>query len=1332
MTIVRKWIAALLSAVLLLGIIVPVAAAETEDVFVSVIVELSGAAVMEVEEFANAYAADSVGFSMSSTAAAYRSQLEAEQTAVQQAIAEAVDQVLFRYSYTNLLNGFNAWVRYDDLDAIRAIDGVAAVYPAQQYDVSDLVVEQGEFVPLETYAIDNDVQLQGSLEQVGAPEAWENGYTGAGKVAAVFDSGLYAGNQLFQYYDLEALQAQYPELNLDTDVNGGTVRTAEGIRQILLDNQNTMNLFQSQWEDWFHSWEGMYPVPLPSGFGENVTESVENLDFFTSEKVPFNVDYANGDFNTWTEHDDQETVEAYEDISNHGTHVAGIVAGNAGPSESQLAVKGTAYDAQLFFFKVFKEQDEVGQEGDEDVFAALDDAVTLGVNVFNLSLGIPNGFTTYNGLAQSGYQRVYNSARNAGISIAVSAGNDDRDARTGSLVNARTVQLPNNYTIGGTGSMFAPFSVASAENSYYPAYNTTNAPKTTARFVTKGEDGAEADVLTIANLTDNNGPYSVGEILTEQYELVWAGTWADVLAAEEDAYAGKVAVVQLEYWGDDVYEDAIAKGAVAAIAVNSSTSQRALTTSHLRTGLTFGAIAKRHAATLQTAMEAQSVHVSFTTKENDGNNKDEKSIRDAGPSSFTSWGVTEGLRLKPDIMAPGSNIISAGVGHPHAMTWMNGTSMASPSVAGCMLLVQQYVDKLIAADGLLDGQLQAGTLEYATLVDNLIGSTALVYQPYSGSSGALMRDDETGRLNRYFSPRRQGAGMIQVDKATSTRVYLTSAMEVGYNQYTGESQRPKLELGEVGMAQTFTMTLQAVNFDTEPHSFRVETVMQTDAVEKDGDGRYSIKASVSSGADVEPVEAAITVLSVEGGTLTAESANTNRYVTGSSPAIVEVPAQSKAAITLQVTLPDMTAFDAIFTNGMFLEGFVFLEDTTAQMDLSLPYLAFRGDWDAAPVFDSITGYEDRTLSDPMYHADTLRSHVILDGEVYDMVLGSNQYELGMAPPEITDKNANREYYKELRYYLDTMRKKGSLSADFAAISPNGDGQADDVFAGVALLRNAKVLGVQILDESGRLVKDLGYEFEYFKAHQADLNNAHRIQTTAYDRFGHGLQWDGTDAQGRPVADGRYYYKLTAVTEADYLDLLNEPEIRTELNAFVTSLERTDSLVNGSQLPSISEKVQQLTDSRVRELLRHSVHTKTMAVQVDTAAPSFTGTIEGTAWTLEGTDTGSGIQAAMLYYDGVQVGDPVLVNSHTAAVTFDLSGLGDYDVSKLAVQAVDFAMNEGGFSYSRYDVNCDGVVDQLDMTRAQRYYLKQNPRCDLDGDGWVRISDFILIMLNYTA
>jgi len=51
-------------------------------------------------------------------------------------------------------------------------------------------------------------------------------------------------------------------------------------------------------------------------------------------------------------------------------------------------------------------------------------------------------------------------------------------------------------------------------------------------------------------------------------------------------------------------------------------------------------------------------------------------------------------------------------------------------------------------------------------------------------------------------------------------------------------------------------------------------------------------------------------------------------------------------------------------------------------------------------------------------------------------------------------------------------------------------------------------------------------------------------------------------------------------------------------------------------------------------------------------------------------------------------------------------------------------------YNRFDVNKDGVVDQLDMTRAQRYFGTDFADADVNGDKTVDINDLILILNNY--
>lgn len=59
-------------------------------------------------------------------------------------------------------------------------------------------------------------------------------------------------------------------------------------------------------------------------------------------------------------------------------------------------------------------------------------------------------------------------------------------------------------------------------------------------------------------------------------------------------------------------------------------------------------------------------------------------------SSFSSWGPTDDGRIKPDIVAPGVNVLSCGVNSNSHYFETSGTSMASPVVAGSINLIHEF------------------------------------------------------------------------------------------------------------------------------------------------------------------------------------------------------------------------------------------------------------------------------------------------------------------------------------------------------------------------------------------------------------------------------------------------------------------------------------------------------------------------------------------------------------------------------------------------------------------------------------------------------------------
>ncbi|WP_083919411.1 S8 family serine peptidase [Pontibacter roseus] len=71
-------------------------------------------------------------------------------------------------------------------------------------------------------------------------------------------------------------------------------------------------------------------------------------------------------------------------------------------------------------------------------------------------------------------------------------------------------------------------------------------------------------------------------------------------------------------------------------------------------------------------------------------------------STFSSYGPTDDGRIKPDIVGNGVSVLSTTVESDHAYKQLSGTSMASPNVAGTLLLLQEHYlnihkDKLMRA-----------------------------------------------------------------------------------------------------------------------------------------------------------------------------------------------------------------------------------------------------------------------------------------------------------------------------------------------------------------------------------------------------------------------------------------------------------------------------------------------------------------------------------------------------------------------------------------------------------------------------------------------------------
>ena len=120
----------------------------------------------------------------------------------------------------------------------------------------------------------------------------------------------------------------------------------------------------------------------------------------------------------------------------HGTHVAGILAGNG----NGTVYVGTAPQANIINLRVL---DQNGQGTDASVIMAIGEAIALknkyNIKVINLSLGRP----VYESASQDPLCQAVEAAWQAGIAVVVAAGNDGRD-NTDGLDGYGTITAPGN------------------------------------------------------------------------------------------------------------------------------------------------------------------------------------------------------------------------------------------------------------------------------------------------------------------------------------------------------------------------------------------------------------------------------------------------------------------------------------------------------------------------------------------------------------------------------------------------------------------------------------------------------------------------------------------------------------------------------------------------------------------------------------------------------------------------------------------------------------------------------------------------------------------------
>lgn len=708
-------------------------------------------------------------------------------------------------------------------------------------------------------------------------------------------------------------------------------------------------------------------------------------DVWHGRKIPYSFDYADKD------------IDAVPTGNPHGVHVSGIIVGKSN------TITGVAVNAQVCAMKVFSDHKTGAQT--VDILAALQDSITLGVDVVNMSLGSDGGYQTVP--EGNRIQQVYDSLREVGVSMIVAAGNSYNSYMNSAYGSTALTSNPDNGIMSSPASYSTTTAVASIEG-VKSEYLSANDGETVAFFDNASNAASRQydfyDMLEQKLEQDKSLPQFVnGKVTLEYITIPGLGRQSDYAGID---VRGKIALVSR---GVTTFEDkamyASQSGALAVIIYNN-------TTGVIR--MSIGNALKIPACSINKAAgDAMSAH-EVGTITIDRNNL-------AGPfmSDFSSWGGLPNLTLDPDITGHGGKILSSVTGGGYAV--QSGTSMATPNIAGLTLLIREYLKKIFP---------EATRTQITAMTNQFMMSTATIANNEEGNP---------------YSPRKQGAGLANLDAIFKTKAYLT----VDGNEFT------KLSLyDDPDKTGVFTLDFNLVNFSNETLKYNLALDVMTERFAWVEDYEvYTIEEKAKMYNDSK------IVVKVNGET---------------TDGAISVKGKSTAKISVTLTISEETkAYLANFENGTYVEGFArLIAEGENGVNLSIPYMGFYGNWLDAPMFDhdyyAVSESEnDVTIAD---ENDKLKATTFATTPLSAYYINNNEYD--------TEGYLKNTYLLPLGQYLFnlpegetkivTTREHNALG-----ISDSRTYGLYNVYMG--LLRGAKTMHLTINEYyTGKVIKDVVY------------------------------------------------------------------------------------------------------------------------------------------------------------------------------------------------------------------------------------------------------------------
>ncbi len=363
----------------------------------------------------------------------------------------------------------------------------------------------------------------------------------------------------------------------------------------------------------------------------------------------------------------------------HGTHVAGIAAGNSGNSSPggrdhppAAGLSGVAPRAWIGNYRVFNIPTPIGNNANTpQIVAAFESAVRDGMDVINFSGGGPATEPQTDAMMQT----VANTAA-AGVAPVISAGNDRDDFGAGST--------------GSPGTAPEAITVAAASNTHVfaPTIGATDpaAPVSVRRAPFRSSSAwgtVDRTLVDVSSITGSNG-----QPVSSQLCGIGNDPNAGRNPLPRGSLAGSLALISRGHC--TFFSKALraqAAGAMGLVVIDNRVGEPngIPAVLPLRSGMVSDLDGANLRAYLASRGGRAPVRIGPTTEIETGRSGIITSFSSSGPTQFTH-------ALKPDVAAPGGEILSSTLreytgGSPFAS--FDGTSMSAPHVAGVAALLKQ-------------------------------------------------------------------------------------------------------------------------------------------------------------------------------------------------------------------------------------------------------------------------------------------------------------------------------------------------------------------------------------------------------------------------------------------------------------------------------------------------------------------------------------------------------------------------------------------------------------------------------------------------------------------